>query len=353
MNPPIRAIIFATDASRGAEYAATLEAQGYAIIRHDQPNVAGEVLRRERPDLLVVSEVGSSKVAVFPRLGEVARGLKIPSLVVVDPGGGLDGLEAGYDDFITQDRLADELSRRCRRLLARPSVEKNPAVDPRFLALIVHDLRTPLNVIGLTIRAVSQSVPNPGAEFEEDMSFLHENAKQIEKMLAQLGDYCRLVESEQAAVALEFQPRRFLSDLLEEKQSKRDSEYKGVRLEFGLGSPEEVALDPNRVRLAIGHALANAVAAAGDAPVKLRSKGTADRWMIEVVVEKSPPPTIAAIRLQPHLFERLIGSAAERRGLDLAIAARVTELFGGSARLDVEPGVRSVVVLDWPIRLPA
>ena len=45
--------------------------------------------------------------------------------------------------------------------------------------------------------------------------------------------------------------------------------------------------------------------------------------------------------------------AAERRGLDLAIAARVTELFGGTARLEVEPGQRSALILEWPERLGA
>ena len=169
-------------------------------------------------------------------------------------------------------------------------------------------------------------------------------------MLAQLGDYCRLVEAERQGGTAEFQTRRFLTDFLDEKQSKREPEFGTVRLEFDADSPEEVAVDPTRARLAIQHALANAVAAAGDAPIRLRSRGPAGRWTIEVAVEKAPPPTISSIPLRPNVFERLVGAAAERRGLDLAIAARVAELFGGSARLDVEPGVRSVVTLDWPAR---
>lgn len=249
------------------------------------------------------------------------------------------------------EAIALELPIRAQRLIDRPTDATMPAIDPRFLALVVHDLRTPLNVINLTIRAIGQSAPNPSADFEEDLSFLQENSKQIEKMLAQLGDYCRLVESEQKPASIEFETRRFLTDFLEEKQSKREPEFRSVRLEIAADAPIEVALDPNRVRLAIQHALANAVSAAADAPVKLRSRGPADRWTIEVVVEKAPPPTATATPLQSHVFERLIGSPAERRGLDLAIAARVSELFGGSARLDVEPGVRSVISLNWPARL--
>lgn len=327
-----------------------LEALGCSVSRHDQLNLVDEVLHRERPDLFVAALVGGSEHEPISSPGGLARSLGIPALAVVEPGPYLRAHVKGFDDWLIFDRLSQELEPRIGRLLDQPSTSLVPAIDPRFLALVVHDLRTPLNVIGLTIRAISQSNPTPNAEFDEDLNFLQENAKQIEKMLAQLGDYSRLIESERSPSAVEFETRRFLADLLEEKQSKRDSEFKLVRLEFGADSPTEVALDPARVRLAISHTLANAVAAAGDAPVKIRSKGSPERWIIEVVTEKNPPPTISAVQLHPHIFERLLGSAAERRGLDLAIASRVSELFGGTARLVVEPGVRSMVTLDWPVR---
>ena len=353
MNPTVRIMLFDADRGRGVQLVALLEAQGFVATHHQQANIAVESLRRERPDLIVVFEVGATESGGFARLRESSQGMQIPAMAIVEDNPNLERLVAGFDDWVRLGSVEIELPTRIRRLLARPVDSKVPAIDPRFLALVVHDLRTPLNVITLTIRAVGQSAPNPSPEFEEDLTFLFENAKQIEKMLAQLGDYCRLVESEQQPSAVEFQTRRFLSDFLEEKQSKRDSEFKSVRLEFAPDSPEEVALDPNRVRLAINHALANAVVAAGESPVRLRSKGPAGRWVVEVVVEKSPPSTISSTKLLPHLFERLIGSAAERRGLDLAIASRVSELFGGSAKLEVEPGVRSVISLDWPDRLPS
>ena len=343
-------MIFAIEPSRAVAIASTLEAAGYLLTQHDQPNIAAEILHRERPALVIVAEGGSLPGSTFPHLQEAAGKMRIPTLAVLATGQSPRDLGAGYDDWVSTANLLGELPVRAHRLISRPADATIPAIDSQFLALVVHDLRTPLNVINLTIRAIGQSNPTPNADFEEDLSFLQENSKQIEKMLAQLGDYCRLVESEQHPAALEFETRRFLTDFLEEKQAKRDSEFKAVRLEIAADSPVEVALDPNRVRLAIQHAVANAVAAAGDAPIRLRSRGPAGRWTIDVIIDKAPPPTTAPTPLQPHIFERLIGSAAERRGLDLAIAARVSELFGGSARLDVEPGTRSIISLDWPTR---
>ena len=207
-------------------------------------------------------------------------------------------------------------------------------------------------MIGLTIRAIAQTFPQRNVELDEDLAFLTDNARQIEKMLAQLGDYCRLIEGESQVSSVEFDPRRFLGDFLEDHRARPGSDSTPVRLEASDDGPCEVALDPQRVRLALQHALANAINAAGIAPVRLRSRVGDGRWVVELVVDKPPPMTVGSMELRPDRFERLAGSAAERRGLDLAIAARVSEMFGGSARLEVEPGRCSTIVLDWPERLP-
>ena len=254
-----------------------------------------------------------------------------------------------FDDWVVAPAGGVELAARVLRAAADGARRK--AIDPRFLALTVHDLRTPLNVIGLTIRAISQSVPEKTPDFEEDLVFLQENARQIERMLAQLGDYCRLLENESPPQGVEFDMCRFLRDFVEDRGSRQGASGPPVVLELGRTCPREVSLDPNRTRMALQHALANASTAAGTSPVRLELMGEGDRVRIEISVDRPPPSTVVSTALRPDLFERLAGSAAERRGLDLAITARISERFGGSARLEVDPGRRSTVVLDWPARI--
>jgi len=353
-------MLFDVDAGRAAMIAASLAPLGPSILVCDRPAGAREALLRESPALAVVVG-GGGESGTFAGLASAARDRRIPTLAVVEPGDDPRALAArvrGHDEWATLSGPATEIPARVAGLLdraeGRPSGNRAagaPELDSRFLALVVHDLRTPLNVIGLTIRAIAQSTPQRTPEFEEDLTFLTENARQIEKMLAQIGDLCRLMEAGAMGSGTEFDPRRFLSDFLEDRQGRSGVEATPVRLEVADSCPPVVTLDPIRTRLALQHALANAVAAAGDAPVRVRASGQPGRWVVEMVIDKPPPATVVSIPLRPEVFERLAGSAAERRGLDLSIAARISELFGGSARLDVEPGRGTTVVLDWPERL--
>ncbi len=115
--------------------------------------------------------------------------------------------------------------------------------------------------------------------------------------------------------------------------------------------PPVVTLDPERARLAVQCALENAGVAANGHPLQVMLTGGPDRCVVEVSVEGPPKASVEPTNLEEDRFQRLLGSAAERRGLDLATAARVSKLFGGSARLDVVPGERSAVILEWPTEI--
>lgn len=342
-----------------------------AILEQADPSKAGGGIRtfqdvnydgfNASPGVRAIHEGKASLVIVveaeaFSHLAETGRYHGVPTLLIVDQIGDpreLARRSRTFDGWMSLDAIDRELPARVAEMLHRlgKSSGNLPSIDPRFLALVIHDLRTPLNVIGLTIRAIAQTISEPTAELEEDLRFLTDNSRQIERMLAQLGDFCRLVEGESRLSAVEFDPRRFLADFLDERRGRPGAEATPIRLEIADDSPSEVSLDPQRVRLALQHSLANALNAAGDSPIRIRSSGGTGRWTVELVVDRPAPATVKSLELRPDRFERLAGSAAERRGLDLAIAAMVSEMFGGSARLDVEPGRRSTIVLDWPERL--
>jgi signal transduction histidine kinase len=367
-----RLLVFEDTPQHGAEVAGLLKAHGYRTTAlAGSASEAVEALARDRPGaLIVVDRDGGPGPGSGPALRAAAAEQGIPILVVVDdltdPGTLADRL-ADADDWVSLGGLATELPIRVARLIRRgapagtaargPSGSRSEwrplALSPRFLSLVVHDLRTPLNVISLSLRMINQAVPRDDPELEEDLRFVDENLKQIERMLAQLSDYYRLHDREGALNATEFSPRRLVDELLEARRPKAEARSGPVSVEVAASCPAEVALDPTRARMAIHYAVTNAAAAANGDPVRVVLRGGPDRWVIEVVVDQPPPETVTPTVLSPVGFERLCGVAAERRGMDLAIAAKVSELFGGTARLDVGPGDKSAVVLEWPARLPA
>lgn len=356
-------LVFGAAHAPTAEVAALLETQGSRVSRLDGPGETLATLRRESPALLILVEDPSAGIPGSAELSKAAHGLGIPVLAVVEPESGSQDLPARLehaDDWVARPSLATELPLRASRLVSprrggetdRGSPQGLPT-DSRFFPLIVHDLRTPLNVIGLSLRMIEQAVPKGNAELEEDLRFVEENFKQIERMLAQLGDYCRLFESETAGPPTEFSPGRLLEEVVANRIVKAGGKAGPVHLDVQDSCPPEASLDPVRAGQAIQYALGNAITAANGGGVRITLRGGPERLVTEVDVDGAPPPSVKSVELRPHLFERLCGTAAERRGMDLAIAARISEMFGGSARLEVLEKGGTKIVLDWPARLPA
>jgi signal transduction histidine kinase len=364
-------LVFENTPQHSAEVVGLLEARGYRATLVGSKSEAEELLKRDRPGALVVVDHDGAPASMPEPAASVratAAGLGIPVLVVVDdpadPGTLVDRL-GGADDWVSLGGLATELPVRVARLARRPEApragqgesEGGPgnvaalALSPQFLALVVHDLRTPLNVIGLSIRMISQAVPRNDPELEEDLRFIDENFRQLERMLNQLSDYYRLHDQGNPPATAEFSPRRLVDELLESRHVKAGMRSSRITLEVTDSCPGEVMLDPVRARMAIQYAVANAAAAANGGPIRIVLRGQPDRWVTEVVVDHPPPDSVRSTPLTPAGFDRLCGVALERRGMDLAIAAKVSELFGGSARLEAERGRRTSVVLDWPDRL--
>jgi signal transduction histidine kinase len=227
------------------------------------------------------------------------------------------------------------------------SREVTSPTDPRFLALMIHDLRNPLNVIGLSLRMIEEVVPRDDPDLLEDVEILRENVAQIERMLTALADYSRQLEGRSAGDPIPFDAPRLVTDVVDELKSRCGSKAHSLSLEVGADCPAEVELDPHRVRLAIWYATNNALAAAAGAPVRVTARGRPNRWIIEILADTPPGEAVRAVTLRPDRVERLVGTAAERQGLELAIVAGICEQFGGTARLDVD-ALSSRLILDWP-----
>jgi len=363
MQSKSRLIFLVGDESTMSPLADLLEREGFRVGHVHRSSEASRLFTQERVDLIIraagaISSNGSS-------IDFVAKGasrLGIPLLDVVEDDADLGKLVDRHgeaDDWIYRSRVEVELAARVGRLLRRGRRKDalsggvaNSPIDSRFLALVVHDLRTPLNVVGLSLRMIDQAIPRNDPDLLEDLRFVEENFKQIERMLSQLSDYCRLFESEAPLTMTDFSPARLIEEVVEDRKMRAGSGSPPLRLRIEESCPSEATLDPGRVRLAIQSVLSNTLASTQDVPIEITMRGEPDRLITEFRIDRPPPSSVKSLELRPDTFERLCGTAAERRGLDLAIAARVSEMFGGTARLDADEHRGTTVVLDWPARLP-
>ncbi len=143
-----------------------------------------------------------------------------------------------------------------------------------------------------------------------------------------------------------------LRDLVDQYAESRPQQ--DFRFEKASAAPSTVKLDPELARQAWSHALENTAAAAnGKYPIRVRLLDGPNRCVVELTADGPPRESVVAMELPTDDYQRITGTVGERRGIDLATASRISALFGGSARLVVEPGRRATVVLDWPTSLPA
>src|SRR5262245_52049814 len=137
-----------------------LDGRGFRVVPVGSGAEALKTLRQSPPALAIVPGDGAGSPAADIHLAEVraaARKLDIPVLTVVDPGAELNGGTEWMDqtdDWVVRGGTSQELAARINRLLRRPRSPKPPPIDAEFSALVVHDLRTPLNVIGLSMRMI-------------------------------------------------------------------------------------------------------------------------------------------------------------------------------------------------------
>jgi hypothetical protein len=185
----------------------------------------------------------------------------------------------------------------------------------------------------------------------DDLKLMGDNIAQIERMLSRLSDYSRLTTGEGRPAVSPFDPRRMVSEAVEVFEARDGGGASTIRVEAGDDCPPKVELDPGRARMAIQSALSNAAASAEGGTIVVALGGGPDRLLISVRVDQPPRETVKPTALRSDLIERLTGTAMERLSLELALAAVVTEQFGGAARLDVMEGQGTAIVLDWPASL--
>ncbi len=211
-------------------------------------------------------------------------------------------------------------------------------------ALVFHDLRNPLNTIGMSLALLADDVP-PSAK--ETIARIKRAVDKMEKLMRDITELSRL---ESGHVKLE-PVSLYVADVLKhvyEPFAQRATSRK-LRLELGNIDPDiRFCVDRERFIQALNAMVDNAIRLVPDGGIVSVDAAVRDA-LIEISVRDNGPGL--SPEDQATIFTRHQSVNKKRGhglGLGLAIAAHIVTLHGGSVGVTSEVGSGSTFVLRVP-----
>jgi signal transduction histidine kinase len=336
-----------------------------AALAPEGPHPVHAVLATRRPMLAtpVRNELLESLTTAGPH-AEVIRQLGAASLLIVpivarDQALGAIVLVSADSDRPFGEQavaLAEDLAARAALAVANARLyeeaQKANKTKTDFLAVLSHDLRTPLTAIIGYIDLMELGVPDPLPEAtRQRLKRIHTSATHLLYLLNELLIFARLDAGRD-----ELRPRvADLREVVREAAAVAEPLATGRQLQFCLDLPDHpvtLRTDPDKVRQILLNLVGNAVkyTSKGEVRVELRS-AEEHRAVIQV---RDTGIGIAPHDL-PHIFEPFWQVDSTRRrspdggtGLGLSVVRRLVQLLGGEVSVESAVGRGTVFTVTLP-----
>jgi len=267
-----------------------------------------------------------------------------------DADGSLMGVVLVFRD-VTARRLSEQARERLLRAEAeRESAEGASRAKDEFLAVVSHELRSPLTAALSWVELLKGDALADGGQRTRALDTVERNLRHQSVLVSDLLDVSRIIASKLVLERVPTDVATLARDVVNEH--RRLAEPAGVALRHEPGKPVIALVDPARVRQVLSNLLSNAIRftpAGGEVQIEL----AADEKDVDIVVRDSGRGIPA--RLLPFVFERFRqGDSGPGRehgglGLGLAIARHLVEGHGGSIEAQSEGEGRGAT---FRVRLP-
>jgi signal transduction histidine kinase len=320
---------------------ARIVSDGYelVIVDHDLPGIGGI------PLIAAARERGATApLVLFCRAPDedVERAAIDAGVTEVLYGDDLD-----RSRLIRRIRLAVRIGRadaEAAQMLSQ--AQQAAAARDELLAIVSHDLRSPLNAIVLACDALDGDVSD--TERRRYVAAIRRSGQRAERLLRDLLDVSKI---ESGKIRLE---RRAVSARAILEQARSDHEIlardAGSPLQVEItAEPGQILADRDRILQVLANLVSNALKHAAGAPIVLQARGAPNAVELEVA---DRGPGIAAEAL-PNIFDRFWQGRTRRRGgggLGLTIAKGIIDAHAGTITVDSQlgQGTRFVIRLPRP-----
>ena len=217
------------------------------------------------------------------------------------------------------------------------------AVVGRFARGIVHDLKNPLNIIGLTAEVAA--MPNTSPEMRNQAAF--RIRKQVERISELVSEILYFTQGNQDTTVLApMNYAEFVQHVVEELQP--ETALKAARIEMaGAPPPVKVLLNPKRLRRVFVNLIHNATDVMSEGGKIILRFEWDDTGIITEVEDTGPG-------IAPAMLDRLFQAFATHgkthgTGLGLSICKKIIEDHGGRIWARNEPGRGAVFAFALPL----
>ena len=257
---------------------------------------------------------------------------------------------------ITERKQAEaEREKLAQEQLARAAAEAANRSKDEFLALVSHELRSPLTAILGYARMLRSGPPLDSEATNKATAVIERSAKAQLQIIEDLLDSARIITGK---LRIDLEPVDLVPVLEAALDAARPAaEANGVKLSANFSpAPEQMLGDSTRLQQVVWNLLTNAVKFTPEGGhVELRMEGAADDIRITVSDNgKGIEPSFL-----PFVFERFsqADSSSARRvgglGLGLSLVKHLVELHGGTITVSSEgPGHGSTFTVTLPRQQP-
>lgn len=238
-----------------------------------------------------------------------------------------------------------------RRIEAEAAVEAKSA----YLAMISHELRTPISAILAGASELERTSPG---QSRAQARLIKGAGQMMRGLLDDLLDLSKIEVGRMEVEAAPFDLRAVVSEAL--RMWRPEARHKGLRLrvEGARSLPEWVEGDPTRIRQVLNNLISNALKFTAKGSITLRLSATEEAdgaFAVAVAVADTGPgmtPDQVARLFTP--FDQLDAGTARKHGgsgLGLAISRELARLMGGDLNAASAPGEGATFTLT--LTLPA
>lgn len=295
---------------------------------------------------------GQQEVIAAPRYyyvnnGAAKRIILHRAVVFKDVAGNVGGFICSWQDITEHEQLLSDLSS------ARERAEQANRSKSTFLATMSHEIRTPISaIIGLLELAVTNK-----AGSQADAESVQVAYQSAQSLLGLIGDILDMAKIESGK--LELAPEWVRIDTLVTPVVRVFdglARQKGIRLQCHIDRlhPDEVWLDPMRLRQILSNLIGNAIkfTEQGAVDVQLHCVGEQGESALLEFIVTDTGVGIAAEE-QKSVFNPYVqaesGNKESGTGLGLAICAQLVAMMQGTITLHSRPGRGTRITVQLPV----